>query len=243
MIREAIELIQETACDAASVGKVVELDRVRYLWNGSEFQEVPKLPEPREHHVHDLDSFLLACEKYGEDGSVWHSHGSVMLLIDDTARYEFVTLVLTYSPQWESYARCGERTYSPGEARAFLLRKLAGCVADGLPARFGRVSFSRKSDGRSDVDHQKESLGRTVESEVSATDDIPEVINCSIPVYSTLGIRDALPVSLSCDVRFDTEAFSLAPVVGDVEFAMSVIQSRLSELLATTNLPVFHGTP
>lgn len=243
MIREALELIQKTAVTAEGIGKSFTLNGKHYLWDGKEWKAITIDPPHRSHRVESLDSFLAACEAYGENGTIWHSDDEVVLVVDDNKRDETVTLGLDPSPQWCAYLASGGKGYSPAAARHFLLRKLAGCVTEGLPARFGRVSFSRKSDGRADIDHQKESLGRSVESQVSSTDDLPDVISCSIPVYTTPGVREPVSVLLACDIHFEKEQFAFEPVAGEVAMGMSVVQAKLKESLEASGLPVFNGKP
>ena len=241
MIKEAIELIQTTAVNAKAIGKRIEVNDDILIWNGSSFDKAARAPAKRNHQVLSVPSFIEACATYGSCGTIWHNDDEVVLVVDDEKRDETVTLRLNCTSMWECFV--SGFAGSPIASRRYLKRSLGTACPSGIPSQFGKVNFSRRSDGKADVSHQKESLGRSVENEVSATDELPEEIPLSIPVYETAGIRDHIPVLMAVDIDFERQQFCFGPVADEVAKGLQVIHARLNEILADTGLTVFYGSP
>jgi len=242
MIKEAIELIQKTAVDAAGSDLGIIGDKHYYRQSGN-MQHVVIPPAYRRSTVFSFDSFIEACKAYGSEGTVWHSADCCILLLDDTDRRESITLSLPYTQQWIHY--CDGFRGGPSAARHYLKRELAGALPLEVPSLFGKVNFTRKSDGSYSTDHQKETLGKAVESEVAAADHLPDMLTLSISIYDLNGLRENVAAGMACDVDFERQQFVFEPVAGEDGALIDAAQAKLGDrlLAALPDMGIYHGTP
>lgn len=243
MIREAIKLLQKTAVDAKAVGKQVTIGNKTYLWDGLETATAVRIidrePSDRNHHVESLASFLLACERWGnEQSSIWLSNDGIQLVIDDGSRFDRVTLQLVKSESWNMFVE--GYTGPPSSARQYLRRDLSGCCDASHVVKFANVTFGRSAAATSELAAQKESLGRSVEQSVSSTEEIPDLIPLELPVYETHGCLDMVNVLMCCDIDHENQAFVFYPSAGEVARGYRKINSILIEKLGD-NISVFEG--
>lgn len=201
--------------------------------------EVP--PAERNHRSTGLDSFIEACQHYGESGTVWHNQNKCVLVTDDNKRREFVTLELEAHPRWQKLH--GEIRGNQKAFIAMLKKELDDSLPDGLISSLRTVECRRSSDGTRTIDHGAESLGRSVEATVQGRETIPEYINVNLPVYKTAGLSGyRVPVRCSLDIDVENEQFSLTPISGELDQAMVETQRHITDVLSgELDIPVFQG--
>lgn len=240
MIREALEFLSDQAKRAASVGRFMIVNDVVRVWDGEQWQEMEMDNVPIRHVVNSLESFEAAARTFGLGGSIWHDEEQVVLLLESGR--ETVRLPLELSPQWTTFVST-HQPKSPFEARKFLRRELAGCVQDGLPHLFGKITFTSDRTGTHQDEGQKQHLGRSVEQAVQGTAELPDEIKLTVWMYVTPGVKISLPVVMAADILYEREAFHFYPIPGEVETATAATQSILHDRLLQTELPVFYGRP
>ncbi len=229
MLKDLFEAICDKATDAREP-KVVELPGgEKYLVESRDGVSTNSIPRRRSHAVSSLDDLLRSIDRWCESGTVWHSELCVQVAIDDSERLDRITLALSLSDQFLTL------THLPAEGldhRSFirLLRHdLEKCGAETLLSIVRKVEFKRQSDGRSDIRHGGESLGKSVESAVNATSDVPEMIVLSVPVYDTPGIEQREQVGCSIDIDVHNERFILTPFPGELTGAMHRVQAWIGQ--------------
>ncbi|MDD4888299.1 MAG: hypothetical protein PHU85_00070 [Phycisphaerae bacterium] len=202
----------------------------------------------RAHRVGSLDDFLRACERWGEHGTVWHSEANVTLLIDDEYRRDGVFFPLQFSEQFERLRklRAEQRLNQVGIIR-LLRHDLVGAVPGDLVPLFRKLDFKRRSDGTTNIQHGRESLGRSVEAEVSGTADLPELITADIRVYRSVGIIWKKSVRMTLDVDPANEVFYLCPEPDALEAAIQSTQDDIANTLSAGLVDdpprIFYGEP
>ena len=203
-------------------------------------------PNRRAHECRSLASIQAAIERWCESGTVWHNEVGVVVATDDTDRRDTITLPLIKSEQFSALANL---TTDGLDHKAFvrLLRHtFANAGVEHVLNLVRKVTFKRASDGTSDVQHGRESLGRAVEEKVTATSDIPETVRVTVPVYETDGADFQHTIDCSLDINMQSERFVLMPLPGELAKAMQHVQSEISGELnevAGDAVGVFYGSP
>jgi hypothetical protein len=242
--------IQTMAVEAAGV-KILEIpgdpDHV-LVASGGTFSERPVPAAHRSHTVRSLDDFSRACERWGEQGTIWHSDTRITLVTDDLARRDGVLFLLQFSEQFERLRklRTDPRLNQAGIIR-LLRHDLAGAVPGDLVPLFRKLDFKRRSDGTTNLQHGRESLGRSVEAEVSGTAELPELITADVRVYGSVGLIWKKSIRLTLDVDATNEVFYLAPEPDALEAAIQSTQADIANSLSanlTDDPPrIFYGEP
>ena len=109
------------------------------------------------------------------------------------------------------------------------------------------IKFRKSDSGASSIQHGSESLGRTIEAEVSGAGDIPESVVVSCPVYANHGEREK-----TATIMYDLEIvpadgqFRFRPIPDELErvidAALDDIRTRIVDALPDGSA-VFFGSP
>lgn len=258
MIDAALKYIADLATKAASPQKVESGNprAITYAVNG-DLCRLDLLPSPRKHTVGQITDLIELANRFGsmEDPTprpvVWYDESAVVLVIDDDGhRLETVTFPLVTSDVFDRL-RAIARGKEKFEQKAFvrLLRiDLAGTLDPVmLLEKVRRVKFENGVQTVGSVAKQRESFGRSITSEVSTDGgDLPDEVTLSVPVYKTMGQREAYPLRCSVEVDPGEGTFRLLPLPDELErvghVAVSSIARDLSEGL-DSSVPAYYGKP
>lgn len=181
---------------------------------------------------------------------VWYDECHVVLVLNDTGhRDQLATLTLAES---DVFARLAEirRTREWFEQKAFvrLLRvELAGTLEPvALLEKVRKLRWENGVTTSGHVTRQQESLGREIQSKVSAEGELPEEVTLLVPVYKTPGEAGRLPLRCTVDADPALGKLQLLPLPDEVErvraLAVQSIGMRLVAGLPET-IPAYYGRP
>lgn len=210
--------------------------------------EVP--PRERGGEISTLPSFISACldDAIMKKPEIYVAEDAVVALINRDDRKERVTCPLNESDRWRTvcFLSAG-KSFSPRDAVKFLRFDLAGSDTEAVVQAVSRIDFARKSDGRSDVGHGKETLGKSVEMAVQQASDIPEEFNIRVPVFTTPGCRETTTVKCGIYLDMTNESIVLRVLPDECEIARgSVLQGIFGDLVTSFHgqeIPVYMGCP
>lgn len=247
MLAEFIGAIRDLSVKAAgaSVVKVAEHDRTAYLVHDGKAEMVAVPPPLRNHSLFSVDSLCEFAQT--AHGSVWHDESNVVVMLDDADRREWATLPLVKSAPFlvlENLSR-STKTFTQKELVRLLRHDLRNAGVENVLAAVKRLEWKRTNDGRSSVEHGRESLGRSVEAAVNNAESIPEFLVATIPVYSTPGADGRFAVYCTLEIDLQNERFALLPdldsLADAVHGAQESLHEHLVEILGDTL--VFYGRP
>lgn len=249
MLTEFLKLIQDTAVKAsgATVVKVADHARRGYVVANGELKEVDVPPPLRDHGLRSVESLVAFAERFSEKAVIWHNEQQVSVVVDDVDRRDVATLPLVKSQAFVCLAALAEAK-RPINQRAFiriLRTDLRNAGAEHVLSAVKRLEFKRTSDGRSNVEHGKESLGRSVEAAVNSAELIPESFTATIPVYTTPGADFHKQITCIVEIDAQNEQFVLLPDADDLAQAVHSAQSDLQERIGgeLSSTPVYYGAP
>ena len=234
MIREALEFLHGLSTDAQKI-EPVEFGRRQVLVRqpNGQVMEMTKEQPPRMHTVHSLES-LTRILKYVDD-----LDGTPMAFIDSDGAYayfdhserdDFVTLPFEVSSAMKSLEQLQQWTGQRDLIRV-LRSELAGTFDPKFLAVIRRLDFSRKNDGRGEISHTRESLGRSVEKTVQSQEgDIPDTVPFTFSwLDQPRDIPSRITAVMAVDVDMTNEMFRLLPVGDSIESAQEEV---LDEMVA-----------
>lgn len=252
MLADFLKLIQDTAVKAtdATILKPTEDARGGWIIQNGEATPIPIPPPLRHHAICSITSLVEFAENFATKGSVWHDERQIIVLLDNEDRRDFARLPLTKSATFaklESIVKQKNPLTQRDMVRLFRhdLRQ-AGC--EHVLSAVKRLDFKRTNDGRSEVGHGKESLGRSVEMAVNSAEAIPEFFQATVPVYSTPGAEWQKAVYCTLEIDVANERFIVLPdedaIVKAVQDAQADLHGELVEALTDTlSIPVYYGQP
>lgn len=213
-------------------------------------KEVP--PPKREHVVNELDSLIRLAVRAKEESKspvLWHCETGVILVWDDDDRREQAAWPLTRSQLWQSIGEVNGRALK----QPLMIRLLRFALADAISApelldAIRTVKFTRKSDASGEINHGRESMGRSVDLEVTGAATLPEnVLLHNVSIYDELSYP--LDLRFGLEVNVSEETFELCALAGVLTAARRETQIELGRVLteaikaAGIEVPVFFGTP
>lgn len=233
VLSDALQWLRSRYLEATVPVKVGE-DDFRSLYATSDgLIESPKnrrafsdqLSDPREIgrwlELHEQAATVFVGTKHVEavlhgSGDNWFDRAFVQLKLSDP----FCSLIKMQTKQTANQ-----------KAMVLWLRRYFGdCeAAKILASKLRRVDFTRAAQVKGSFDHGRESLGRSVESAVQSTEDLPEsvVLECHVwDIWPSM-------VSIRCLFVVDAEeqGFSIIPLAGEIERAEVAAVSQLRDAL------------
>lgn len=227
--------------------------KLAYVING-ESVEVETEPGARKHTVGQITDLIELANRFDDDQNspvVWYDESAVVLVIDDDRhRLETVTFPLATSDVFKRLLDIA-RSKEKFEQKAFvrLLRiDLAGTLDPvTLLEKVRRVKFENGVSTVANVAKQRESFGRSIVSEVSTDGgDLPDEVTLAVPVYKTMGQRQAYPLRCSVEVDPGEGTFRLLPLPDELERVGHVAVSHLARDLSEglkPEVPAYYGKP
>lgn len=212
---------------------------------------------PDDHAADDLATLADVAKSWGKTHgvSVWYDRNSVVAVASDGSDDgppHTCTLGLEVSAQLAKLAewRAAGRQFVTQKEFVLLLRTLFHGCWNAHPTLLDTVRKLRvqsASDGASEVQRGKVSLGKSMVAEMSGVGDIPERVTFEVPVFAGAAVRATAEVRMVIDP--DPEAGQLLVVVlpDEIDRAFAAgeekAQTMLDGLLADTGIPVYHGRP
>lgn len=227
MLKEALELIQKSARDAADLKSLYTENphQTRVLLRDGVIDVVQAAFPPRKHEVYDLQS--LADWSVRTDSTtavIWHNDEQVVLVLDDAAyRENTVELPLPKHPKFSALERLDESLpKTQKELLSFLRLNLKAEIDAAVPGFIGllrEIRIAQQSTGSAAVQHGRESMGRTIDNSVTGADAIPEDFSVQVPLWLHLDCRVELEMAFDIDV--EQAKFALRPKPGELEKALA----------------------
>ena len=251
MLAELLESMRRMIRDADGL-KVVQVAGVhRHAWihyAGTQLEKIDMEPPLRNHRICTLDDVYMICEDaHTGDPQIFFDFDAIQVVFDRTDRREVATLSLLPTDRYTSLVKMSGEPLSctVNEAVRLLRFELHGVGADHVVQALKRVDFSRTSRGTAVTEHGKESLGKSVEATIQATDEIPETVDLTVPLYSNPGVSDftaIITVGIYLDV--DTQRVAFRPLADEIMKAQNAVMSQLFQALRDRlpRVPKINGT-
>jgi len=250
MLKEAINRLAELACEGKMIAIVPGIDDPRkvYVDEGGQLKHVEIPPPLRNHTVGTLQDLIEYASRLGDDAApvIWHYGNKVCLVIDDRDRRDVVTFPLTTSAEFDAIQTSPHDTLNQPQLIRLLRFKLGADAA--LIDKFRRLDWSHSTEGRAEVRHGKESLGKEITAKVEGVDELPDEIVVEIPLYEQQGEREEYEIHLGIEIDTVNQQFRVAAMPGQLRSAIDshqdTIHSRLVRDLHTKkDIPIYYGSP
>lgn len=248
MIRDALELIQETARDADSTQRVMELRNAVLLNTKGVLAEQKNGLPARRHKANDLDSFAAIVEAYGalDSAAVFHADNSVTGVLDassESYRDDRVTWSLTVSEKFNALTKSAPQPRGHADFVRFLVQTLRDeldAAAPGLLGTLRNLKFRSGDEQSGDVKQGRESMGRQIEAEVTGAGELPETVKISVRRWAALEYVAVVECLLVLDLQ--ERRLSLRPLADQLEVAENDAQAWLhGKLTDAVGCPVYYG--
>lgn len=250
MLKEALDYLGGTFKKAheARLLAIPGDGRKAFVDQGGTIVEHAVTPPLRTHIVDSVDDLISAASLWNAKPTIWIAPEAVVLVTDDADRRDRVTLPLVKSHQFSTLLSL-QKNGGMDQSQFIRLLKvdLAGAVGrQDLITAVRKIKWRAGASGESNITHGSESLGRTIENEVSGAGAIPEdvVVNC--PVYQNPGERD-FTFGVLCDLEIVPSEckFRFKPLADEIEkvtvAALDGIRSRIQD--GVDGAAVFYGKP
>lgn len=257
MIQPALKELIDRGCEIANAQNTakapVKVDipsdgrQAHFRING-ELKAFDVPPPLRDHHVDSVADLCFAAKRWNTDPVLWIADRRVVLVIDDADRRETVTLQLVHSAV---FLKLLELRNIPKLEQAALIRLLRAefrnaADVSNLLASVRKIKFRSHSEGYSDIQHGNESLGQSVENEVSGAGEIDQIVTVSTNLYNNPGETDQrYTIGLDLEVNAKDRNFTLRPMPDEIELATAMALAGIRERIAQVipGVPVFFGVP
>lgn len=247
MIKEALQLIQDVAVQAASPHKLPAAQhRRRLLLPNGTIDEVTDSIPPRLHTIHDVDSLSRFVADM-PDVVIWHNEREVVAVLNDASyRDSTVSMPLPIHPTFAALAAMTGKDFGQKSLIDYLRLNLKKEVDAALPGFIGSlrsVKIEKDETGDADIQHGRESMGRRIKQSVAGIDALPEDFVLDVPLWLHLDCA----VRVECALLIDTakETFRCGPKPGAIEQSKVYGQIWLGEQLdsACERATVYFGAP
>ncbi len=192
----------------------------------------------------ELAKFIMAAEGH-DHAQLFYDESSVVYLFDKEDRRDRASCALKPSDQ---YLWLKAQVTNPAQFRqpAFvrLVRiTLAGCFPDPNFLNLVRnLKFSSGAEAAGNIQHGKESIGRSITAAVMGEAAMPEDVTLLIPIFNNFGER--LPVRCALELFPHEQSFSLTPYPQELSLAMDRTMQSLEAILTAEDMPpAFRGQP
>lgn len=133
--------------------------------------------------------------------------------------------------------------------QAELVRKLridlAGTLPDGAQflSLMRNVRFKSGADGQTNLQHGKESMGKSIDAEVLGTDALPETVTLHVRVFDVPDLKTVKPVVCALDIYPHECVFKLIPLPMELANARSAVLDELATTLGgELECPIYRGS-
>lgn len=205
-------------------------------------------PPLRAHQVDSVADLIAAAGKWNTAPVIWLNDTCPVLIIDDGDRREKVSLPLKKTKQFSFLENLKSDHGFDQVAMIRALRvDLPGAEKRAeLITSIRTLKWRTSSEGSVDIQHGKESLGKSVENEVTGQGQIPELVVVTCPVFRNPG-EEQNQFGIGCDLEIDSadQEFIFRPLPDEIEnataSALNDIRSRLVNALPSVT--ILYGKP
>lgn len=251
---DTLQTIQQTAVKAQAVHVTHLFDGRKLLVSqGGEREMIDTPPGLRRHTVTRLNDILVAVERYANSGgTIWHDTEAVVLLIQDAAALDRVTLPLAHSEQFDELHKIRQGGNFDQKALVRWLRHtMHGAGVEGIIPVFRKVEFERGARGGGTIKHGDESYGRSIEEKIVSAADVPESFAVEIPVFDIADLVRPYRIELTVEIDMQNERFVITPLPDQITRAVQQAEDDihdylvhgLSEIEDVGSVNVFYGSP
>lgn len=242
MILEALRWLESNVTAAGMPLKIHEReDRVIYLYRDGKQVTVPIDPPRRSHQVETIDDFVVAVRRWaerdenGNGAVVFHNHRGVMLICNDGDRRDVVTLPLQLTEVADVFVQLDKATDKAFDQRTFLKllrRDLRRVIPESLITAISTVEIVSSGQGRTEINPGRERGTREFAADL-ASEKIPDLVECRVPLYRVPGMDDPYPITCSLDYTLPPRPveFSFRPLADEMETVFRAAQQQLHGLL------------
>lgn len=259
MIMEALKFLFDQANDKAAVVNKQQTPKqvafyptdgrsLAYEQNGEiKFFAVPA--PLRDHNVASVADLIEAAKRWDTDPVVWIGDGKITLVIDDKDRRELVSLSLYMTGLFDllsNYSSPSMGRVSQQQLVGLLRRELRDAAgAAEMLAAVKSIKFRTQEQGDSTINHGNESMGLSIEREVTGAAEIPDTLVVRTPVHNNPGeLEFSYPIAIDVEIDVQAKLFVLRTVADDVDRvvnqAMNDIRTRIVDGLP--GVPVLFGS-
>lgn len=247
MLKEAFAYLFDSAREQQKA-KLLEVPgdgRTAYVDQAGTLKEIKVSPPLRGHRVESVVDLVAAAKKWNTAPVVWVSESCVVLITDDGDRRERVTMGLKLTDQF-AFLVDAQRFDQPEMIRALRVNLPGAEKRAELIAAIRSLKWRTSTSGTADLQHGNESLGKTVENEVTGAGTIPELVTVSTAVFSNPG-EEKNEVTIGCDLEIDApkQKFLFRPLPDELRAAKAKavedIRARIARDLP--EVTVLYGTP
>lgn len=254
MIKEALDLLFTKANEQADARSAKKLDflsdpLVTRFEFGRQIVEHNVAPPLRWHFVDSVLDLCVAANKWATNGTVWLGEDEVVLIVDDADRRERVTLPLVKSHVFQAVEELENTPFRDQPSLIRLLRRefRKSPQATTLLASIRQIKFRRGESGHSDLQHGNESMGRTIEEEVTGAADILDELMLPLSVYANPGERETVvSVAFTLDIDVQGKRFAVKPQPDEVSMAVGLALASIRKAIVAggpKDIPVMYGRP
>lgn len=207
----------------------------------------------RKHELDSLDDLCrLAVDIEAMTGrrEVWHDHLRVVLQsIPDPLVQDIETATLRLQPahRFAVLANASGKLFDQRQLVRLFKYELVDGVDPGLVNVVRSLNFVAHDQASTQVESQRDSLGRSIERQVSGLTDLPDSFTVTTPVYQNAIAEFLVEVRCSLDVDFDERKFRFVIVGDDLANGIRAAQEELAtELVARIGddqVKVYAGRP
>lgn len=240
-----LKTIQQTAVDAAKAQKLdirQNAHSTSYLIGGTVQTLVEDKP-PRQHTALDIESLAGWCE---ENTVVWHNNDEVTAILDDDEyRESSVTMPLPLHPKYAAFQNIRGEFTQKGLID-FLRLNLKDEIETAFPgfiATIRKLQFLMNDSGSSNIQVGRESMGRSIDEQVTGAGDIPEEIKLTLPLW--LHLDKPVTIIIAIDINIPEKKFRFQPKPGELAAAIVDGQKWLHGQLeaACNKAAIYFGSP
>lgn len=250
MIQEALEFLYDKFSDAeeARLLQIPGDGRKVFVDQGGKLTPMDVAPAVRSHKVNSVDDLTNAAHKWNTAPVVWIGSDAIVLIPDDGDRRDRVTLNLCKSAAFQRLICLDKQPLLDQQSLIRTLRiDLQGTVSrNELLTAIRSIKFRTTEGGASTIQQGNESLGHTIEAEVTGAGDIPESVIVSCAVFCNPGEREK-KFQVGCDLEIvpAEKKFRFRPIPDEIErvtdAALEDIRQRIEGEL--DGVSVFYGSP
>lgn len=259
-ILETLQLIQQTAVEAAGAKQVLHLvhpdQEPAHVYlavsQSGNYERVEAAPRPRDHQLVTLEQAIRFAELKGtaEQTVVWYDREGIVIVVDDATRRDLARVKLRYTPQLQTLLTIEKdrSTFDQREFRRLLKVSLAGCRTDDVLLRWVEgVRWNSTVNSGGQIKHQRESLGRDIDQMAVSDVDLgecPEQLRLEVRVFDDPSLTSRWTVVCDVEVVVSDNRFRLTPLPLELHNAIENELSYVGEQLTThVKCPVFRGKP
>lgn len=246
---EAIESVKQLAIDAEGI-KILSADsepkHVYYLAGKDGCQRVVAEPQPLAATIATPEAFVDFCKVQVPDTGqaiTYYSESAIILLMDKKERRNKATCPLSLSPQYLWLEKQSNQQMSQANFVRLLRIVFAGCL-DGfnLLNVIRNLKWSAGSGTEGNLQHGRESMGKSLTAEVRGENAIPEDVTLTIPIWENWRVNQQ--VRCAVEIFPQEQQFKILPFPLELRRAMDAALAGLKELLDQDGLPdCYEGKP